>query len=80
MKDIILGVAGSTKSAINKVSRSIRQSSPDHELVTSLSKLVDSFSKLISVTREQPEGGNYYEQMEREVQEENKNHKTKIKE
>ena len=64
---IIETVADSTKSAISKTARSIKQSKPDPELNISLSRLIDSFSKLITVTREQPEGTGWYEKMEAEA-------------
>jgi len=65
MKELIQAVADSTRSAINKVSRSIRQSKPDPDIVNSLSRLIDSFTRLYEQTKTE-DSGNYYEEMEKD--------------
>lgn len=64
MKEIIYAVAENTKDAIRKTARSINQNKPNPELNISLSRLVDSFSKLISGTNPSAENG-WYSEMEK---------------
>lgn len=65
MENIIFSVADSTKSAISKTARAIKQAETDPDAVTALSKLVDSFTQLIEKTKPELGEDNYYSKMER---------------
>ncbi len=67
MGNIIEEVLEATKSGIYKVSRSIvgKKTGQNPELVVALSKLVDSFSKLVVSSKDQPEELSYHEQLEK---------------